>query len=57
MFSTIRLCESSAKVERVVLNAFSDAAGMTFAPSAIFLESSGGGAPIHLSLFLKNSYA
>jgi hypothetical protein len=45
------------KGERVVLNAFSDAEGLTFAPSAIFLESSGGGVPIHLSLFLKNSYA
>jgi hypothetical protein len=56
MLRTIRACESSAKVELVVLNAFSDAAGLTFAFSAIFwhrLEDK----PIHLSLLAKNSYA
>jgi hypothetical protein len=57
MLSTIRPCESSAKVERIVLNAFSEAAGLTFAPAVIFLASSRRGGTIHLSLLAKNSYA
>jgi hypothetical protein len=55
--TTIRARESSAKVERVVLNAFSEAAGLTVVPSAIFLASSLRGGLIHLSLLAKNSYA
>jgi hypothetical protein len=40
LFSTIRVCESSAKVERVVLNALADGVGLISVPSAIFLASS-----------------